>query len=94
MDVIPTTVVSDQYDAFQKMQTRRTYLERFIPNWRGQYQTRLYAFVCLMLGVFFFSNYPAISVLAFAGAAYFYQRWKFHAWLITRPRTLYSADLR
>lgn len=94
MEVVPTTVVSDQPETFQSMYTRRSYLERFIPNWRQKYQNRIYAVVSLVAGILLFQKYPIITFLAISAAAYFYARWRFHEWMLTRPRTLYGSDLR
>jgi hypothetical protein len=96
-EITETNVFSDQHANLFKMSTRLEYLNKFLPNWIQMRVQLSYAMMLAMVGIAMVFRSPLISLIAFAGAAYFYQMHKFNQWVAVggaaKGRRLIGADL-
>ncbi|MBI3588025.1 hypothetical protein HY095_02425 [Candidatus Micrarchaeota archaeon] len=88
-----SSVFGDHGHAFMRDQTRLSYLEHFIPHWRGQFQFRTYAIGLAIAGVVMLFRFPPLAVPALALAAYFYQKSLLSTHHLHLDRKLVGADL-
>lgn len=67
-----TTVFADFKKPLVARTTRWEYVKKQLPLWKEAIRFRVYYFVLAAIGLYFLFSIPAVSVLAGAGAGYFY----------------------
>lgn len=67
-----TTVFADADDTMLAQQTRWEYLSEYLMLWKDSIRFKYYTIVLGIVGIIFLTILPPVSILAFAGALYYY----------------------
>jgi hypothetical protein len=73
-DVHETTVFADHVETVLERKTRYDYMMGFFPTWKELIRRKLYMYSLIGAGLLALFYYPALSIAAFFGAAYHYER--------------------
>lgn len=81
-----TTVMADFNKPMIARTTRWEYVKKQLPLWKEAIRFRVYIAVLAIVALYFIFSVPAVSVLAAAGASYFYIMYKQRIQRLTSSR--------